>query len=62
MYWKTCSYLFQIGSVNYTNAHTVAIDDPAFNFSTKFKQRVNFDESSVHIPVEIYEGSEWTLL
>ena len=34
-------------------------DDPAFTSSAKFKQRVNFGESSVHIPVEIYEGSKY---
>ena len=48
--------IFQIGDVDYVN--TKNIDDSDFVYSEKFKQKVNFNYSSVHIPVEIYEGGK----
>ena len=32
--------------------------DPSYEFSDHFMQKVNFGNSSVHIPVEIYNGGE----
>jgi len=46
----------KIGDVDYVNAKKINISDPAFQYNEKFKQSVNMNASSVHIPVEIYEG------
>ena len=53
-------FVLQNGDVDYENAKR--INDSLANgfvYSEKFKQNVNFDYSSVHIPVEIYEGGNF---
>ena len=52
--------ILQLDEVEYVNAKRVNESAPGFVFSQKFKQKVNFDYSSVHIPVEIYEGGKET--
>ena len=42
----------------FLRAKEVDENDPAYEYRELFKQKVNFNSSGVHIPVEIYEGSE----
>ncbi|CAH1784579.1 unnamed protein product [Owenia fusiformis] len=44
------------GDVDYINAKTVKENDTNFEMNHHFQQRVNMNASSVHIPVEIFEG------
>ena len=49
-------YYFQPGSVDYVAAKNVNESDGSYEDSEQFKQKVSFYNSSVHIPLEIYEG------
>ncbi|XP_064633764.1 voltage-dependent calcium channel subunit alpha-2/delta-2-like isoform X2 [Lineus longissimus] len=46
----------KITDVEYVAAKKVSANDTRFTFSPQFKQKVAENFSSVHIPVEIYEG------
>jgi hypothetical protein len=49
---------FQINDVDYVAAKKVSANDTRFTFSPQFKQKIAGNFSSVHIPVEIYEGGK----
>ncbi len=54
-----CFYLFlQLNDIEWVNAKKINDSEPGFVFSEKFRQKVNFNYSSVHIPVEIWEGGK----
>ena len=49
----------QIGDIEYVNAKEVNESDPDYVYDDLFKQKVNKNASSVHIPVEIYAGGRY---
>ena len=58
------STIFQLGDVDYVHAKRINDSDPDYRYSEQFRQRVGFNTSSIHIPVEIYEGGQslWYIL
>ena len=50
--------VLQLGDVDYVHAKEINLDDPEYEFSDMFRQKVGFNASSIHIPVEIYEGGQ----
>ncbi|KAI0212369.1 Voltage-dependent calcium channel subunit alpha-2/delta-1 [Lamellibrachia satsuma] len=45
-----------LGDVDYVHAKRINDSDPDYRYSEQFRQRVGLNASSIHIPVEIYEG------
>ncbi len=56
-----CIYSFQKGDISYINAKEINQSNPDYVYDPAFKQAVNEKDSSVHIPVEIYEGGKMSL-
>lgn len=50
--------MFQKEEVKYKNAKDMMNEPLAY--TERFEQKVNFSFSSVHIPVEIYDGGRYT--
>ena len=46
----------QLGDVTYIKSKEIGPNDTDYEYSEVFKQNVNYNVSSVHIPVEIFEG------
>ncbi|KAK2144770.1 hypothetical protein LSH36_732g00005 [Paralvinella palmiformis] len=51
------SEALKIEDVAYVDSKNINSSDPAFQFDEKFLQVVGYENSSIHIPVEIYKGN-----
>ena len=50
--------MLQLGDVDYVHAKKINLSDPEYEYSDMFRTKVGFNASSIHIPVEIYEGGQ----